>query len=219
MGTARKIRKKYSGPSHPWQGERIQEEKVIQKEYGLKNKTEIWKINSKLKNIKSQAKKLIAATSEQSKKEEKLLIERLISLGILNEGATLNNILEIDLKEFLDRRLQSVVLARGLARTSKQARQMISHGHITLNKKKLNVPSYLVKLKEETELLYSPTSGFNNPEHPERTVQKKKDNRRMDVKEVLPKEKPKEVVEAPKIVDKPKETPEVKPVETPEVKE
>lgn len=218
MGTARKIRKKYSGPSHPWQGERIQEEKIIQKEYGLKNKTEIWKINSKLKKIKSQAKKLIVATSEQSKKEEKLLIERLINLGILNEGATLNNILEINLKELLDRRLQSIVLARGLARTSKQARQMISHGHVTLNKKKLNIPSYLVKLKEETEILYSPTSNYNNPDHPERTVQKKKDSRRLDVKEVLPKEKVEKEIEVIPIKE-PMKIKSIENVETSEAKQ
>ncbi|MDP3916922.1 MAG: 30S ribosomal protein S4 [Nanoarchaeota archaeon] len=192
MGIVKKPKKKYSEPSHPWQGERIQEEKVILKEYGLKNKTEIWKINSKLKKIKTQAKKLIAATSEQSKKEEKLLLERLVNLGILNEGATLNNILEINLKEILNRRLQSVVLLKGLARTSKQARQMISHGHITLNNKKLNVPSYLVRLKDESELSYSQNSSFNNHEHPERVVQKKKDRKRIDVKEALPKE-PKQI--------------------------
>ncbi|MDP7610203.1 MAG: 30S ribosomal protein S4, partial [Candidatus Woesearchaeota archaeon] len=44
MGDPKKQRKKYSKPSHPWQTERIEVEKVLMKEYGLKNKKEIWRV-------------------------------------------------------------------------------------------------------------------------------------------------------------------------------
>ena len=50
MGDPKKQRKKYETPLHPWQGERILAEKKIMEEYGLKNKKEIWKMNSMLRN-------------------------------------------------------------------------------------------------------------------------------------------------------------------------
>jgi small subunit ribosomal protein S4 len=175
MGIVRKPRKKYSGPNHPWEAERINAERVLKKNYGLKNKKEIWKIASKLKNMKDQAKKLIARTDDQAKKEEKVLLEKLIKLGLLNDDATLDSILEINIEKFLDRRLQSVLVHKGLARTTKQARQMISHGHISIENKKTNVPSYLVKLSEEIKIKYAPSSSFTDKEHPELMVGKKEE--------------------------------------------
>jgi small subunit ribosomal protein S4 len=173
MGTVTRLKRKYSGPNHPWEAVRIEEERIYKKEYGFKNKKEIWKSTSKIRKIKSQAKKLIASTTEQSRKEEKLLIDKLVKLGILKEGKTLDNILEIGQKELFNRRLQSMVLSKGLARTSKQARQMITHGHITINGRKTNIPSYLVQVSEEKSITYSPNSSFNDKEHPERNIGKK----------------------------------------------
>jgi small subunit ribosomal protein S4 len=206
MGTVRKPRKKYSGPGHPWEGERIEEEKKLSNEYGLKNKKEIWKISSKLSGVKSQAKKLIADTSDQGKKEEKFLLEKMVALGLLTEGATLDDILEIDVRKFLNRRLQSVVLTKGLARTSKQARQMISHGHIAVSGRKTNIPSYMVKLKEENEIKYSINSNFKDAEHPELNIKKKEELKKVDLKETLKKPEPK----IKETITKVQETPEVK---------
>ncbi|MBT3866140.1 30S ribosomal protein S4 [Candidatus Woesearchaeota archaeon] len=208
MGTVRRLRSKYDGPSHPWEADRLAEEKNLTKEYGLKNKKEIWKINSKLRGLKTQAKNLIADRSEQARKEEKLLLEKLASWGVLKEGATLDDVLEVNVRQLLARRLQSVTLTKGLARSSRQARQMISHGHITINKKKTNIPSYLVKISEESKMEYSQNSKFKDSEHPELNIQRKEDLKKVDVKEVPVKEKPKEAptkekVEAP---EQPKET-------------
>ena len=223
MGTVRRLKSKYTGPSHPWEAERIEEEKKLTKEYGLKNKKEIWKITSKLRGLKTQAKNLIADRSEQARKEEKLLLEKLASWGVLKGEATLDDVLEISVRQLLSRRLQSVTLTKGLARSSKQARQMISHGHITINKQKTNIPSYIVKISEESKMEYSQNSKFKDPEHPELNIKKKEDIKKVDVKAVPVKEKPKEV-EAPKEikVEKPatteqnkieQPTPETKPEE------
>ena len=38
MGDPKKIRKKYSTPKHPWEGARIEEEKKLLKDYGIKKK-------------------------------------------------------------------------------------------------------------------------------------------------------------------------------------
>ncbi|MBT3262361.1 30S ribosomal protein S4 [Candidatus Woesearchaeota archaeon] len=221
MGIVRKPRKKYSGPSHPWEGERIEEERILTKEYGLKNKKEIWKLTSKLSAIKKQAKRLVADTSDQGVKEQELLIKRLISLGILTEGASLDDILEISVKQLLARRLQSMILTQGIARTSKQARQMIAHGHITVNANKTNIPSYLVKTSDD--LAYAPSSPFTDNEHPELVIVKKEDLKKVDVVELPLKEKPKETptkTEAPKEVAEVKEETKTEaPKEVAEVKE
>ncbi len=47
--------------------------------------------------------------------------------------------------QFLERRLDSIVLKSWLATTISQARQIVSHGHFLLNWKKHNIPSYFVK--------------------------------------------------------------------------
>jgi small subunit ribosomal protein S4 len=49
------------------------------------------------------------------------------------------------LLQFLERRLDAVILRAGLAKTIMQARQMVSHGHLLLNGSKHNVPSYFVE--------------------------------------------------------------------------
>lgn len=52
---------------------------------------------------------------------------------------------DVVLTQFLNRRLDNVILRAGFARTIMQSRQMIVHGHFLLNGKKHNVPSYFVQ--------------------------------------------------------------------------
>lgn len=55
-------------------------------------------------------------------------------------GVTGENILVL-----LERRTDNIVFRLGLAATRRQARQLVSHGHITLNGRRMNIPSALVK--------------------------------------------------------------------------
>ncbi len=55
-------------------------------------------------------------------------------------GITGQNLLQI-----LESRLDNVVFRLGLANTRKEARQIVNHGHILVNGKKVDIPSYLVK--------------------------------------------------------------------------
>ena len=48
----------------------------------------------------------------------------------------------------LERRLDNVIYRMGLAQTRAQARQLVSHGHVVVNGRKTNIPSYLVKAGE-----------------------------------------------------------------------
>jgi small subunit ribosomal protein S4 len=52
----------------------------------------------------------------------------------------------------LERRLDNVVKRIGLAGSHAQARQLVLHGHVTVNSKKVNIPSYLVSVGEEINL-------------------------------------------------------------------
>jgi len=173
MGDPRRQRKKYVTPMHPWFGPRIAEEKVLLKDYGLKNKKEIWKMNSMLKRFKIQAKTLTARDDPQSLKEAQLLIAKLSKLNLVSPKAKMDDVLSLTLKDILDRRLQTIIYNRGLAKSVRQARQLIVHGHIFVGDKKVNVPSYLVLSGEEDKISFDPDSPFFNPEHPERFVQKK----------------------------------------------
>ena len=50
-----------------------------------------------------------------------------------------------ELMTLLERRLDNVVFRLGLAATRREARQLVNHGHFTVNGRKVNIPSYLVK--------------------------------------------------------------------------
>lgn len=56
-------------------------------------------------------------------------------------GVTGENLLGL-----LERRIDNVVFRLGLASTRRQARQLVSHGHITVNDKRLDIPSALIKV-------------------------------------------------------------------------
>ncbi|MEM4647935.1 MAG: 30S ribosomal protein S4 [Candidatus Pacearchaeota archaeon] len=141
----RRFKNTYLSPKKRWDKARIEEEKQLMKEYGLKNKREIYKVYAIIKKIRKIAKKLVIA-SEEEKRE---FIKKLSRYGFVNENATLDDVLALDKRKILDRRLQTIVFKKGLANTIKQARQFIVHGHISINGKTVNVPSYLVKLDEE----------------------------------------------------------------------
>ena len=59
----------------------------------------------------------------------------------------------------VERRLDNVVYRMGLAATRRQARQLVSHAHFTVNGKKVNIPSYLVKAGDVIEVAESSRSS------------------------------------------------------------
>jgi small subunit ribosomal protein S4 len=174
MGSPRRQRKKFSKPSHPWQKERILSEKVFSKDYGLKRKFEIWKMNSILKNFTKQAKSLITKKNPQSEKETSQLLTKLSSLGLLESGAKIEDVLGLTLKDVMERRLQTLVYKKNMARTLTQARQLIVHQHISVGDKKITAPSHLVPLAEESNIQFASGSPFSDSNHPERKIEEKK---------------------------------------------
>lgn len=173
MGDPKKQRKKYATPKHPWQKDRIEKEKQMLKEYGLKNKREIWKTVSLLRNFSDQVKKSIATKTQHGEKEKTQLLQKLQSLGLIKKTAQLDAILSLTYKDIMERRLQTIVHRKALAKSIKQARQFIIHGHIKVKDKKITIPSYLVRKDEEDLITFVPKSALSNPEHPERVIKKK----------------------------------------------
>lgn len=53
-----------------------------------------------------------------------------------------------ELMAMLERRLDNVVFRLGLANTRREARQLVNHGHFTVNGKRVDIPSYQVKLND-----------------------------------------------------------------------
>ncbi len=152
MGDPKKTKKKYQKPSHPWQKDRIEEEKAFLKEYGLRNKQEIWKMDSMLRNFKDQVKKLIAATTQQAEKEKSQLLRKLYNMNLIKRTARFDDILSLDLNDIINRRLQTLVYKKGFANTVKQARQFITHKHVKIDNKTINSPSYIVLKNEEDKI-------------------------------------------------------------------
>ena len=170
MGDPKKHRKKYQRPLILWQKDRIEQEKIILNQYGLKNKKEIWKANSLLKSYASDAKKLIANKSKQAEIEKAQLLKKLGRYGLLPENPGLEHVLGLKVESFLDRRLQTQLVKLGYCRTIKQARQFIVHNHVMVASKSITSPNYLVAVEEEATISIVPGSPFFSTDHPERTI-------------------------------------------------
>lgn len=122
-------------------------------------------MTSKFRGI---ARSLLGVPQEERVKLEAQLVGRLKRLGILPENAVLDDVLDLTIEDILERRIQTIVFRKGLAKTIFQARQLTTHGHIAVGDKKVFSPGYLV-LKEE-EVTYAPTSPLASPDHPLRTL-------------------------------------------------
>ncbi|TKJ17634.1 30S ribosomal protein S4 [Candidatus Woesearchaeota archaeon B3_Woes] len=183
MGDPRKARKKYKTPSHPWQKARLEEETKLAEEYGLKNKEEIWKMDSFIKNFTNQSKKLVTLVSKQAEKEKLNLIKKLKTLGLLKQNQGFENILNLTIRDVMERRLQTLVHRKGLAKTMKQARQLIIHSHINIGDQRITSPSYLINIDEEKKISFASKSAFSSPDHPERVIKELKAKKKTEEKE------------------------------------
>ena len=178
MGDPKFPSKHYDTPSHPWQKVRIEEESGLIHQYGLKNKREIWRANTRVREMRRQARKLTANSSDdQAQKEKNLLLAKLNRLGMLEQNSGLEDVLIMTPENVLDRRLQTQVYLQGLSSTVKQARQLIVHGHISIDGAVVRVPGILVTKLQEKNISYSPTSALNSDLHPVRPrIQEKYDD-------------------------------------------
>jgi small subunit ribosomal protein S4 len=139
--------KTYSRPKRPFDKVRIEEEGKIKEEFGLKNKKEIWKSEAKISSMREKAKKLISANSS----EQEAFFARLKKIGF--NVNSIGEVLSLDKKDYLRRRLQTILVQKGLATTPKSARQLITHKKVLIEGESINSPSFIVPVDLENKIV------------------------------------------------------------------
>ena len=124
------------------------------------------------RNPKAQVRKKTSEYGQQLNEKQKVkfiygVLERqfrnYFDMAERRPGQTGENLLSI-----LESRLDNVIFRLGFAMTRAEARQLVSHGHVTVNGKKVNIPSYLVKpgmvisLKESSKSLEKVKSNIED---------------------------------------------------------
>ncbi len=168
MGDPKKPKKKYQTSAHPWKRDEIEEGKILRREYGLNTRKEILIANSFLKKYKNIAKRLIADTTHQGRREKEQMVLKLQKVGLLPAGAQSEDVLGLNVRDILERRIQTLVFRKGMARTANQARQFITHRHILTGSKEMTSPGKILTLEEESQLSFKPKSALSSELHPER---------------------------------------------------
>lgn len=143
--------KTYSKPKKPFDKVRIDEEAEIKKEFGLKNKREIWKADARIKSIRGKAKKLISGNED----EKNSFFDRIKKIG-LNVNS-ISDVLSLDKRDYLKRRLQTVLVDKKMAHTPKGARQLITHKKVLVGGKLVSSPSYIVPVELEKKISLKPS--------------------------------------------------------------
>lgn len=173
MGYPGKNKKQYSSPKRRFEKSRIESERVLAITYGLRNKREIWRANDVLRKHRGGAREILAMISAIgetpktiSRRDE--LINTLQRYGMIGQNAAMDDILSLKIEDILERRLQTIVYRKGLARSPKQARQFITHGHIAINGQRVSIPSYMVSVAEESGIIYYATSSLTDDSNSER---------------------------------------------------
>ncbi|HKX20325.1 MAG TPA: 30S ribosomal protein S4 [Nitrososphaeraceae archaeon] len=152
MGDPKKLRKSYRRPRRIWNSDQLNSELFIIGSYGLRNKRELWKAQTKVANFRNQARKLLALTLEERQEKESLLLSFLNRLGLANTSS-LDDILNLKIEDILERRLQTIVMRKMSIKSPFQARQVVVHGHVSVGNQKVNLPGYLVKKQDESKIL------------------------------------------------------------------
>jgi small subunit ribosomal protein S4 len=152
VGDPRRFSNKFERPKRLWEMSRLKEEKGLKLEYGLKNMRELWGMNQNLKKARREARRLQSVTEEERSVRLPELMAKLNKIGVITKEAKLEDVLSLTVRDVLERRLQTRVCKRGIAKTMAQARQLITHGFIAVDGRKVSAPSYIVKADEEEKI-------------------------------------------------------------------
>ena len=226
MGDPRRLRNKIERPKKLWDTDRIKEDKALKNEFGLGNMSELWRAASELKKYRREARRLLSLTEEERKDDAVKILKKLARLGILKDDAVIDDVLSLETRAVLERRLQTIVVRKGLARTMAQARQLITHGFIAMNGRKVSRPGITVLLEDEGALSYTRPIDLSVPdeaeeeEKAEKPAEAKEEAKpaETEAKPAAKEEKPAEAKKPAEAEKKPEPAKE-KPAEKPEAKE
>ena len=172
MGLPVKSRKQYISHKKRWDKNTIIVEKELVKNYALKNKKEIRKLELLVKKYKTIAKQLNRLQNPSESPQGIAFLNKLKEMGIIDINTnSIDDVLDITVVDFLERKLSNVVYKLKLAKTPEQARQFVVHKHIKIGNKVINSPGYLVTLSEVEQITFRDTSALSNEEHPERKLE------------------------------------------------
>lgn len=153
MGDPKKSRKTFRRPRQIWTTEQLSSELYLIGSYGLRSKSELWKAQTKIADIRNQARELLALTVEARQVQETKLLNYLHKLGLVKESATLDDVLNLKLEDILERRLQTIIMKKGVSKSPQQSRQLVVHGHVSIGERIINIPGYMVKKDEEPAIV------------------------------------------------------------------
>lgn len=158
MGDPKLPRRNWRKPKRPLNYDLKVEELKTLGEFGLRTKRELWKAHTELSRLRKQARSLLALRREERQARELVLLKSLARAGLVKKESTLDDVLNMQVTDLLERRLQTVVARRMGFKSAYHARQAVVHGHIAIGDRVINVPSYTVTVEEEERVALAPGS-------------------------------------------------------------
>ncbi|MEA3248526.1 MAG: 30S ribosomal protein S4 [Nanoarchaeota archaeon] len=146
MGDIRRKHKLFNRPKKLYDRIRMDEENVLVKRYGLKNKREIWKAKTAVSKLRRRAKNLIGKNVE----EQQSFFDKLSKRGIVVRD--ISDVLALTEENLFERRLQTILFKKGLANTIRNARQLIVHKNVLVDGRVVNIPSFVVTKELEDKI-------------------------------------------------------------------
>ena len=152
MGDPHKPKKTFHRPRRIWTTDQLNSELYTLGAYGLRNKRELWKAESEIARIRNQARALLAVPTDLRRDKEVMLLGFLNRMGLVKDSATLDDVLNLKIEDILERRLQTIVMRKIGSKSAIQARQVVSHCHVSIGNRTVNLPGYMVRTDEEQNI-------------------------------------------------------------------
>merc|ERR1712182_90176 len=150
-------------PRRSYDKERLDAELKLIGTYGLKNKREIWRIGLVLSKVRAVARQLLTLEERDPQRvfQGQALMRRMIRYGILDEDMQrLDYVLALKIEDFMERRLQTLVFKRGLAKSIHHARVLIRQKHIRVGRQIVDIPSFMVRVESQPHIDFALSSPF-----------------------------------------------------------